>query len=226
MISHDLKCIFIHIPKAAGTSIEQKLGHFKQLSRGVQDHRTIRQLQPITLLDLFNRGPRTTSHFSHGALLKTFIRQRIKEPPPITPHQYHTYYRFTFVRNPWSRAFSWYKNVMRDKIHQAELSIPEHCSFKDFLFKYPNQWALMPQLHWIVDSQGNLPYHFIGRFENLSSDFAKVCEDLEIEDKTLPKLVSGSSTENYCDFYDEGMKKLLSEKYADEIELFNFKFGE
>ena len=46
MISHKYKCIFIHIPKCAGTSIEQALGHFDEYSgRGRQDHRTIRMIE-------------------------------------------------------------------------------------------------------------------------------------------------------------------------------------
>ena len=226
MISHQLKCIFIHIPKAAGTSIEQKLGHFNQIQRGVQDHRTIRQLQPISVPELFRTHHPETSCFSHQALLKTFVRQRFKEYPPLSYQQYHTYYKFTFIRNPWSRIVSWYKNVMRDEIHRVDLSIPSDCSFRDFLLQYPNQWALQSQLHWIVDSHGNLPYNFIGRFEHLTTDFTKVCEDLGIQDKTLPKLVSSSSKENYCDFYDEDTKRLVESKYKEEIELFKFKFGE
>ena len=49
MISHKHKCIFIHIPKYAGTSIEQALGHFDNYSgRGGQDHRSIRVIeQPL-----------------------------------------------------------------------------------------------------------------------------------------------------------------------------------
>jgi hypothetical protein len=46
MISHKYKCIFIHIPKCAGTSIEEALGHFDDYT-GVdaQDHRMIRYLE-------------------------------------------------------------------------------------------------------------------------------------------------------------------------------------
>ena len=47
MISHKHKCIYIHIPKTAGTSIEYKFGHFKELKRGVQDHRTIGEMEPV-----------------------------------------------------------------------------------------------------------------------------------------------------------------------------------
>ncbi len=46
MVSHEYKCIFIHIPKCAGTSIENALGHFEgHLGRDRQDHRAIRMLE-------------------------------------------------------------------------------------------------------------------------------------------------------------------------------------
>lgn len=54
MISHKYKCIFIHIPKCVGTSIEQALGHFDEYSgRDRQDHRTIRMIEnPVPLTQL------------------------------------------------------------------------------------------------------------------------------------------------------------------------------
>lgn len=46
MISHKYKCVFIHIPKCAGTSIESALGHLdNHVGRGGQDHRTIRMIE-------------------------------------------------------------------------------------------------------------------------------------------------------------------------------------
>lgn len=49
MISHEYQCIFIHIPKCAGTSIENAFGHFKNhVGPGGQDHRTIRYLESLS----------------------------------------------------------------------------------------------------------------------------------------------------------------------------------
>ena len=56
MISHEHKCIFIHIPKCAGTSIESALGHLDgHAGRGGQDHRSIRTIeQPLITPKIFS----------------------------------------------------------------------------------------------------------------------------------------------------------------------------
>jgi len=48
MISKEHKCIYIHIPKTAGTSIEKKLGHFETLTYNIQDHRTLQEVELIS----------------------------------------------------------------------------------------------------------------------------------------------------------------------------------
>lgn len=47
MISKEHSCIFIYNFKTGGTSIERKLGHFDELKRDVQDHRTIKDIELI-----------------------------------------------------------------------------------------------------------------------------------------------------------------------------------
>lgn len=68
MISHRRKRI--HIPKTAGTSIEQKLEHFDAAKDGVQDHRRLRDVEPISLCvrsDLSLPLARLTRKVSAGA---------------------------------------------------------------------------------------------------------------------------------------------------------------
>jgi len=191
-ISHKFKCIFIHIPKTAGTSIERKLDLYGR-KRGQQDHRTIREI-------------------------KTTISDSI----------FRKYFKFTFVRNPWARVFSWYKNVMLDEIHRGTLGIPsEDYPFKDFLKvhldKISGFMPLKPQMHWIKDDKGNIPLDFIGKFENLEKDFSYVCDVLNIENKRLPKLIVGDNR-HYSKYYDKEMKRSVAKKYAEEIIYFGYKF--
>lgn len=219
-MSHKHKCIFIHIPKTAGTSIEKKLGHFKQLKRGVQDHRTIREMEPIPFGDLAKLTLK-----GHFALSRNHIKKMIKGQIPISRQQYNTYFKFAFVRNSWSRVFSWYKNVMRDDNHKKRFGVSDKCSFKEFLKNHMDQWELTTQLFWITDKQGQIPMDFIGRFDNLEDDFSHVTDVLGIKDKSLPKLLAGDN-QHYSQFYDEEMKDIVYRKYRDEIALFKFEFCE
>jgi len=189
MISHTYQCIFVHIPKTAGTSIEKKLELFQQLERGVQDHRTIQEIQKF-----------------------------------IPESQFRSYFKFSFVRNPWARVFSWYQNVMRDPNHQKALGILSGCSFRQFaeygLFK---NWALRPQTYWIQDKEGCISMDFVGRFERLEQDFAQVCDVLKIKDRTLPKLLH-SAENNYAAHYDEKTRDIVANRYREEIQAFNYQF--
>ena len=218
MISHKHKCIYIHIPKTAGTSVEYKLGHFKELERGVQDHRTIGEMEPVPFLEIIRSILKGQISASRKHIIKI-----IKGQVPILQQQFNAYFKFTFVRNPWSRVFSWYKNVMRDDMHQARYGVSKNCSFKEFIKKHLDQSELNTQLFWITDKEGVIPMDFIGRFENLTEDFYHVAEILGLKDKSLPKLLAGDDR-HYTQFYDDEMKDIVFRKYRNEISIFKYEF--
>lgn len=224
MISHIHKCIFIHIPKCAGTSIERALGHLDNHSgRGGQDHRTIRMIEK----------PILTSNFllSKGNLLEILFRVRHKfrshtnsnNKFTVTKDQYKSYFKFTFIRNPWARAYSWYRNVMRDEIHKINYNITGPLSLKEFLRLYSSVWHLRPQTCWIKDFSGEIPFHYIGRFENLADDFEEVCKLMNLGSITLPHKIKGLGVD-YRKAYDMESIELVREMYMEEIKLFGYSF--
>lgn len=225
MISHKYKCIFIHIPKCAGTSIETAFGHFDNHSgRGGQDHRTIRAIEkPFISQDAFNSIENTKEVYYR---LKHQYDGSVSNPRNkniVTKNQYNSYFKFTFIRNPWARAFSWYKNVMRDEIHLKNHGITNQTSFNDFLKLFAGSRKLKPQLYWIKNFKGSIPLDYIGRFENLTEDFQEICKILNVKNITLPHKIKGSN-EDYYQYYNENSKKIILDTYKNEIKMFGYSF--
>lgn len=225
MISHKYKCIFIHIPKCAGTSIENALGHLDgHTGRGGQDHRNIRRYeQPLLTKDTF-----LSYENIYEALRRIHLQYFGKVHNPnnkltVTARQYRECYKFTIVRNPWERAFSWYKAVMRDEITKNNLRISGQLSFNDALRIFVGKGLLRPQTYWIKDFSGSIPLDYIGRFENLSNDFKKICNAMGAPNITLPHKLKGTK-DDYRLYYNEKSKEYIKKIYKEEIELFDYSF--
>ena len=139
MISHQYRCIFIHIPKCAGTSIEMALGwHVNGVTRDAQDHRRIINLQRAIWPP--NRDLFGTAEFAHYIRQQLFAMRRGHATP--SKNEFDDYFKFSIVRNPWDRVHSWYRNVVRDPLHRRHFRVSMNCSFEEFIDRHINCWAL------------------------------------------------------------------------------------
>ena len=224
MISHEHRCIFIHIPKCAGTSIESTLGHLEgHTGRGGQDHRTIRMIErPFPTPAIFSTGENC-----YEALRR--IRHRFRRVAnyrnhfSVTKEQFDSYFKFTIVRNPWARAFSWYENVMRDEIHMKTYGLTQRIGLKDFLRMHAGKGMLRPQTYWLRSFRGSMPLDLIGRFEDLPATFRAVCESINLPEASLPHRLKGGRTD-YVRAYDQASRDLAWRIYREEIDLFGYAF--
>lgn len=227
MISHEHKCIFIHIPKCAGTSIESALGHHEQFEgRGTQDHRTLQEIKPPAavpdfLFDIYN-----SLSYHRRLILSKFgykKKRNLKNRYFVNNKQYKEYFKFTIVRNPWSRCYSYYRAAMRDEYILSQLGVERGLDFSEFMHNFGSTGPLRPQLAWILDPCGDMELDFVGRFENLRDDFALVCRQIGADPGKLPHKLRGGSS-GYKDAYCDELRGFVGDMYAEEIAMFGYEF--
>lgn len=222
MISHQYNFIFIHIPKCAGTSLEKAFGHFSDFEgRDGQDHRTIRTVNPYIQPFNYFKSKENLGELLRTIYWKVFSATNPKSNLKLSKNEYEDYFKFTIVRNPYTRAYSWYKNVIRDPIHRKSYNVDEGTSFEEFLQENIGKSALRKQSYWLKDYNGIIKMDQVIKFEDLEGGFKELCLNLGVTGLNLPHEIKGQ-TEDYLNSYNENTKRLIKEFYKEDFELFGY----
>lgn len=220
LYSHDYKCIFIHIPKCAGTSIEECL-----------ELNFVLEAENLTYLQIEKRW-----HCSKAQTIQKLGKKT-----------WESYFKFSFVRNPWDRIISAWRMFETKSWCQLDqsYSLSEFIDLVtdekiDYHANYLTKWQkeswqhslenvrhhTLPATHpfyGLVEDE-KLTVDFCGRFENLQSDFAKVTEKLGVEIQ-LPHRLKTDRSSNYQDYFkDSALIERIRDYYQKDCELFEYEF--
>lgn len=144
------------------------------------------------------------------------------------------YFSFAFVRNPFERVVSTYKNMYNRPQY-------EWTTFKTYFFGYfekdkgfdyfvkkgpvriSDKWAdthLISQHLLVYDDNGKSFVDFIGRFENLTSDWQIVSDKVN-----LPELPQRNQTEqdDWRAYYTKELAQMVYERYRKDFEMFGYE---
>lgn len=145
---------------------------------------------------------------------------------------FYNYYKFSFVRNPYTRllsAFNYFKRggyVEKDREISAKYFEPFE-TLDDFVKTWldkSNVWKithLVPQTHFITNRKGELEIDFLGRYENLSNDFKVVANHLRIRSE-LGHHNRSRETDSWIDCYTPQSLEAVNELYKKDFELLNY----
>ena len=212
-ISHEHRCIFVHSPKTAGTSIEKALGIFGDWRRE----------------DLHIMFGHTSPESQAGKELSSPFLQHLTatELAEILPEdQFLSYLKFAVVRNPWDRMVSVFCN--KDP-HLCQLSEARGIDLKNAGFdEFVTHAAVLdhahlrPQVDYLHSKDGTPLIDIIAKWETLEPDFARICKRLGL-DLALPR-ENASERRGYRDYYSKASRKLISTRYEADIENFGYTY--
>jgi hypothetical protein len=231
IVSHEHKFIFVKTQKTASSSIEVALskvlgprdiitpanpelgGQRSQAVTG-QNYRLVHPEVPkIPLVRRLLRRPEryyhpTVGYYEHMPAWR--IRRYLGEAV------WNSYFKFAFERNPWDRQVSWYHYKTRDKTG------PRKPTFDRFNRDPKKARAANWDLYTV---DGAIAVDFLGRYETLQADFAKVLGTLGMSREVeLTKVNVSNGRGDYRAYYDDTSRALIAAWYRPEIEHFGYVF--
>lgn len=210
ILSYSSGFVFIHIEKAAGSSIQQALLPFANAQPNSRLKRRLAWLGPLNRVGGLYRYVQFGEHA---------MADEVKRCLPAGV--YEGLFKFAFVRNPWDRLVSRYAHLLRSKDRRRHNFISQLEKFEDFL-----QWEIQRdsanQYPYVTDAQGNQIVDFVGRYETLAADFARVCAKLKIQ-AALPH-ANVSDHRDYRTYYTPETREFVAKQFRRDIEMFGYDF--
>lgn len=140
-----------------------------------------------------------------------------------------SYFKFSFVRNPWDLIVSHYsfflqrqgqKPALKDFVDNIQ-AYNQRMEYVDPYFQESYEGFQLK--HLSAPTFGSIELDFLGRFENLQEDFDVVCDKIKLSRRELPH-VNKSDHKPYWECYDIETREVVRERYSADIEYFDYHF--
>lgn len=212
MISYELKCIFIHIPKCGGSSIERALWPRPE-------DRNEANLYWGFISKYHNKYQ--TGGLQH--LLASQVREE------VGAEIFERFYKFAFVRNPWDRIVSQFVYMQQRPDLMDYIGMSLRTEFKTYLEliqkKEHVQW--MPQHKFLLDENGTLLVDQIGRLESFKADFSSILASLKLDKSMQIQHANRTDRKPIVEYYSSSEAvDMVAEIYAEDIKLLGYRFDQ
>jgi hypothetical protein len=203
LISHKYKFITIDIPKTGTRSLRESL-------------------LPLGIIDVGGLPNFCTEFYQHDCAI------RAKKQFAKNNWNWNDYFKFTIVRNPWARYFSFFKyfksygekylrqdesiNWGKPEINQGKLCVElfenkdDQTILKNIILNNDSQDS------YYCDERGEIIVDHIASFENLENEFIFLCEQVGINAPHLKHGNKSPQSESMHDIYNQQLIDLVASK--------------
>ena len=200
----DLKLIFVHVPKTAGSAIQFALA----------DHA---QPLPDSLLR------RATSHLPFAEPIdKVWLRRHLSArwmKIKLGEQVWTNFHSFSVVRDPYDRAVSSFEFArQRPKLRRHKAALKR--SFAEFLRAEPAD--RMQQAPMLCDRRGALMVQEVLRHESLSADLARICAQWNLTISLPEKPLNATIRVPIEQYLTDEAVQIINTRAARDFDLFGY----
>jgi len=207
VISHLHRCIFCHIPRTGGTTVEEILWP-----------------HPLSEKDLWMGFRNRYGNEYHTGGLQHLPARKIKQR--IGNDLFANYFKFSMIRNPWDRSVSQYESMKLRPDLREMVGMTQNAPFArylDLIARHRHvQWE--PQCDFLFDQDGKLLLDFVGRYERFEGDLRKILSRLGVSCSLLPR-TNATVRGHYVDYYNDECHSKHQSIYARDIKVLGYKFN-
>lgn len=209
-ISPRHRCVFVEVPKAGCSVVKRVLQYCEVAGEGFDPSASVhdRSISPLA-----------------APLKGGFALDEVFGTPS-------PYYRFSFVRNPYTRALSCYLEKIAGEQWLREKRLPDlgfdpqgEVSFVEFLRAVAEQPPADMDIHWAPQhfllSLAQVRYDFLGRFENFHDDLRRMIHAVGL---TVPEPLLQQGTAHATgaggrleEYYDAEALELVQQIYREDF---------
>lgn len=208
IVSDSKKFIFISNPKTGGTSLHLALYRYGNLFSKYQENIHYKRLKKY-LLDRVV-GNIYTKH-TPAWRVKKYLSTKWRK-----------YFTFGVVRNPYNRAYSYYRFIQKCENHELYQQVKNQ-TFKEYVFSLKSHRWIDYQYYYFCENK-KLIIDYVVKMESLQQEIDAVKQRLGvIEDIEIPHTNSTEKKSDYLSYYSREMIDEINRIFHDDFEIFGYK---
>lgn len=172
MISHPHRCIFVHIPKCGGQSVETMFLRDLGLTWEQRAPLLMRQAAPG------EPAPPMVAHL----LAQDYVRSCY-----ISQELFDSYLKFAVIRDPYARVASIYRFLKIDRLMTFHQYLTGYLTAAVTDSSHRMHWFVRPQVDFLFD-EGGLMVDRVIRLEHLDDELPGVARELGLADCRVPRV--------------------------------------
>lgn len=206
LISDSHQFVFVHIRKAAGTSLRHIL---QQVSLPRRNN---------IFYKLLSRNGYPVDYHKYCFRKHSSLKEAERSMPA---DKFNRYFKFAIVRNPWDRLVSEYEYIKTQPTHSRFKKI-QAMNFADFV-RYQSRRSAAYQVNALQCQDGQLGVDYVGKLESLDASLADISKRIGLSFAQLPH-INRTERRDYRSYYNDKLAEQVADLWQDDIKTFDYNF--